>query len=230
MTTLEEVTQLKNQGMPDAEITTNLQQKGVSPKEINDALNQSQIKNAISNQEYFPEPVPQNMGAQVQETPSLPDNPASYKNEEEPYQEDYEPQPQQEYYAPQENYSQQEYYPQENYDYNQEGYDQGTDTSTIIEISEQVFIEKSEQTKKQIKELIEFKTLTETKIDNISDRLKRIEKTIDNLQISILDKIGSYGTNLNTIKKEMGMMQDSFSKVINPVLDKAKKTNHSKKK
>ena len=58
-------------------------------------------------------------------------------------------------------------------------------------------------------------TLTQTKIDNIADRLKRIEATIDKLQMTILEKIGSYGNNLESIKKEMAMMQDSFGKVVN---------------
>jgi hypothetical protein len=53
-------------------------------------------------------------------------------------------------------------------------------------------------------------------MENISDRLKKIETIIDKLQIAILEKVGSYGKNLEGIKKEMSMMQDSFSKMISP--------------
>ena len=45
MGVLEQITQMKNQGIPDQEIVSNLQEQGVSPREINDALSQSQIKN-----------------------------------------------------------------------------------------------------------------------------------------------------------------------------------------
>ena len=96
----------------------------------------------------------------------------------------------------------------------------GFDTNTVIEIAEQVFGEKIEKIQKQVDEFSEFKSLTESKIENISDRLKRIELMIDKMQVDILDKVGSYGENLGSIKKEMGMMQDSFGKMINSVADR----------
>ena len=37
---------------------------------------------------------------------------------------------------------------------------------------------------------------------------------MDKLQLAILDKVGSYGKNLDIVKKEMQMMQDSFGKVM----------------
>ena len=46
--------------------------------------------------------------------------------------------------------------------------------------------------------------------------------------ISILDKIGSYGKDIQGIKKEMEMIEDSFTKVI-PELKKKKTTTHKKK-
>jgi len=48
----------------------------------------------------------------------------------------------------------------------------------------------------------------------LSERLKKIETTMDKLQIAILEKVGSYGQNLDGIRKEMSMMQDSFSKMV----------------
>ncbi|MCW8965690.1 MAG: hypothetical protein OQK82_03250, partial [Candidatus Pacearchaeota archaeon] len=122
-------------------------------------------------------------------------------------------------YAPQE-----EYYPQQGYD--QGGYDQnygaqgGFDSSTIIEITEQVILEKTKKINDQLEDLNEFKALHKNKLENIDERLKKIESTIDKLQITILEKIGSYGQNLGEIKKEMNMMQDSFGKVVNDIADK----------
>ena len=67
---------------------------------------------------------------------------------------------------------------------------------------------------------------TETKIENISLRVKRIESISDKLQTAILEKIGSYGSNLESIKKEMSMMQDSFGKMINPLAERAEEKHH----
>lgn len=132
-------------------------------------------------------------------------------------------------YTPQPNYSQQEYsenyapqqeYPQETY----ESYAPSYDSDVMIEIAEQVFLEKIKKIQKSVDEVVEFKTLTQAKIDDISERLKRIEAIIDKLQIAILEKVGTYGSSLENTKKEMAMMQDSFRKIINP-----KDKNFSKK-
>ena len=91
------------------------------------------------------------------------------------------------------------------------------DTDTIIEIAEQVFSEKIKKEQKQLESLNEFATLVETRITNDHERIKRVEEIIDKLQIAILEKISSYGRNLESIKNEMGMMQESFEKMV-PVL------------
>jgi hypothetical protein len=205
MSVLEQITEMKNQGIQNEEIMNKLTEKGISKNEITEALSQSQIKNAVSDNTN-PETLQPSIMEQGNSQPMT---------QEMSEQETYSPQQAQEYYPPQEGY------PQENY---QEGYSpEGVDTNTIMEISEQVFSEKIREMEKQVDKINEFKVLTETKVENISERLKKIEKIIDKLQISILDKVGSYGKNLEGIKKEMSMMQDSFGKVINPVLDKTEK-------
>ena len=45
---LEQITQMKNQRIPEDEIVNRLQEQGISPKAINDALGQSKIKEAVS--------------------------------------------------------------------------------------------------------------------------------------------------------------------------------------
>jgi len=49
------------------------------------------------------------------------------------------------------------------------------------------------------------------------------------LQAEILEKVGSYGGGLDSIKKEMGMMQDSFGKIVTVLSSKAeeKSPEHS---
>ncbi len=215
MGVLEQIMQMKNQRIPDEEIVSRLQEQGVSPREINDALNQSQIKNAVSGEEMMPEqsPIPnqQNQGDYIPQAQEMPELPRTN-------QETYAPQTQ-EYDQPQEAYT------QDNYGYPAQT---GFDSNTIIEISEQVFSEKIKKIQKQVESINEFKTLAETKIENTSDRLKRIETTIDKLQIAILEKIGSYGKNIENIKKEMSMMQDSFGKVVNQAV-RGQKSNVTQK-
>ena len=204
MTILEQVSEMKNQGISEEEIIKKLQDLGASPKAINDALDQEKIKKAVSNEEEY--------GMPSSQTPKMQ---RSVNNQEIPNDQMYYPQ-QEEEYSPQD-YSQY----QEN-----STYTQGFDTNTIIEISEQVFSEKIQKIQKLVDECSEFKTLTETKIENISLRVKRIESISDKLQTAILEKIGSYGSNLESIKKEMSMMQDSFGKMINPLAERAEEKHH----
>jgi hypothetical protein len=203
MGVLEQVVRMKGQGIPDSQIINELSQNGVSPREINDALRQAQIKYAVSNSEEEMQP------SITEEMPPSPEGTYSPQYE----QQEYAPQPQEEYqqqYAPQ---------PQEQY-YQPGGYEQqyaaGIDTDTVMEISDQIFSDRIKKVQKQVDSATEISTLLQTKVENISDRLKKIEAIIDKLQIAILEKVGSYGRNLESIKKEMSMMQDSFSKMISP--------------
>jgi len=153
---------------------------------------------------YAPQPIEQ----QEEYSPSL-YSPAQQSQQSPSYQ-----------YQPQE-YTQQEYAPQEGYEYQTQTAQGAADTDTIIEISEQVFADKMKIISKQIESFNEFKTLSSIKIDNISERLKRMEMSIDRLQIAILEKIGSYGRGIDTLKKEMEMVQGSFSKIVNATAEKS---------
>jgi hypothetical protein len=230
---LEQITRMRKEGLNDNDISSTLQEQKISPAAINDAFNQLKVKEAVSAEDSYPAPTPKqtqkNMANQGQfytprtkDIDEAPQAPTPDQN--------------QDYYSPQ-NYNpptpdsypgqntQEEYYPQYNYDDSQQQGSYATDTDTIIEIAEQVFSEKTKQIQKQVDMLNEFATLAENKLENNLERIKRIEKIIDNLQIKILEKVGSYGENLDSVKKEMNMMQESFSKVL-PELAEAKKSSH----
>ena len=238
---LEDINTMKSQGMQDNEITKNLKEKGNSPKSIEDAFNQLRIKNAIS-AEYSGE---EGMEPSIMknEAPPAPQSSPLYTPKTQEIEHDsrefYSPQP-----APQqmqqynedmqnqmygEDYNQEQYLSQEGYANQQMGgglYD----TDTIIEIAEQVFSEKIKKEQKQISSLNEFATLIETRITNDHERLKRIESIIDKLQIAILEKIGSYGKDIESIKNEMGMMQESFEKMVPVLHEKAEEKKTAKGK
>ena len=218
MAALEKIMQLKKEGLNNQEIISKLTNEGVSPMEINDALNQSKIKEAVGSGQQGQDMVPS-----IMEAPEAP--------KEEPQEDTYTPAPQapseqSEYttspqiqYQPSFGAQEQGYIPQTQpeQDYYEEGYAPGgyaQSSDTMIEIAEQVFSEKIKKIEKQMKELSEFKTIYSTKIDNINERLKRMEKYFDKMQLEILEKVGAYGKGLDTIKKEMNMIEDSFSKVM----------------
>jgi len=209
MGVLEDIMQMKNEGLSDNEIMKDLQEKGISPRAINDAFNQMQIKDAVSEESS------DLVDNDYKKQEFLPQGPG--KTQEISDEESYYPQDQ-EYYqgAPQ----QEEFESYQN---------QGFDTDTIIEVSEQVFMEKIQKIQKQVEEISEFKTLSEARIENLQERTKKIESLMDRLQIAILEKIASYGDNLEGIKKEMSMMQDSFGKMI-PRYEKEEQVFESPKK
>lgn len=126
----------------------------------------------------------------------------------EPFPEDnFEPLPQtQETEIPQE--PQQEFYPQQNYQ-GYSGYSQTTDTDTLIEISGQVVEEKLKIVLKKLNEVNEFKVISQLKLENIENRLKRIEDVIDTIQSAVLNKVGAYGKDLENVKKELDMVEES---------------------
>jgi hypothetical protein len=201
---LEQVINMKKQGIPDEQIINGLSQQGISPMEINNALKQAEIKNAVAgyseqDEEMQPSIMPRGE-APIQD-------PREYEQEQ-AYQP---PEYNQENYAPQTQEPQ--YYSPESTSY-PEYSSSGMNTDTMMEIADQVFSEKMKKPQKIIEATSEATIMLQNKIENLSDRLKKIETVIDKLQIAILEKVGSYGKNLEGIKKEMSMMQDSFSKVI----------------
>lgn len=222
MTIIDQIMQMKNQGMPDEEILNNLQQQGFSPKEINDAINQAQVKSAVdgsSESNFY-----NGNGNMQQSTMSDSSNQYSQGYNQAPSASD-SSQYQNQDYSPQQ--SQDEYDNQyQNQDYSPQGYSQ---SGSVVEIAEQVVQEELKSFSSKLREIQEFKRLTETKIENLSDRLKRIENSMDKMQSAILEKIGSYGNDIQSVKKEMNMLEDSFSKVAKPLLDKSKKHKSSKK-
>jgi hypothetical protein len=219
---LDDINNMKGQGMPDREISMRLQERGASPRVIEDAFNQIRIKRAVSAESSGEEGMePSIMNENPKQNPSLyvPKTQEINHGTEELYAPPpiQAPQYNAEIEAPQYGsgggeYAQEEYYPQEGYE--EQGGGGAYDTDTLIEIAEQVFSEKIKKEQKQIESLNEFATLAETRLSDDHERIKRMEGVIDKLQAAILEKVGSYGRNLESIKNEMGMMQESFEKMV----------------
>ena len=250
MGVLEQVIELRNKGTSDSDIISDLKEQGISPKAIKDALSQAKIKDAVSSEGKGEEGMEPSIMAAESESESLPTEgtisdedlsppPRSRFSQQqqrgftpmhqEVSEEEYIPQPQEgqgypQYQDQQQESQQQMYSPQEGYEY-QPQIGSSSDTDTIIEISEQVFAEKMKGALRQLESFNEFKTLSATKIENISTRLARLESSIDKLQLAILEKVGMYGRGLDSVKKEMEMMQDSFGKIVNTAVEKSSTRN-----
>lgn len=205
MTTLDDIKRMQKEGKSEEEIVETLQSQGIPKNEIYDSLTQTKIKQAVSGSEEAPElPV----GAQFEGmSPSLTTEAEAPVPEELPA-----PSPEQ---APQE----QQYYaqtgaaeaPQEQY-YQQQSY--APTSETISEISEQIVTEKLSSIRSKLEKAIDNKTKLEAQIGFIDERLKRIETIIDKLQLSILQKVGSYVNNVEDIKREMVETQKSFKSLL----------------
>jgi len=200
MAVLDKVAQMQSLGMGDDEIIRNLRNEGFTPQQINDALNQSQVKSAVS---QYPETQDalaiQNMQQSIM--PQYPEQAPKY-SEQAPAQ--------QEYYYPEttQAYPEQAYYPQES-----------LDTETITEIAEQVIIEKIQELNKELGNIPAFKAETKEKIQNLDERLKKIENSIEKLQQAIIGKIGEFGESSAAIHKDLDNLHNTVSKLMNPLID-----------
>ncbi len=226
MGVLEKVTELKKQGKSEEEIISNLQAEGIPPREITDAISQAKIKEAVSSENSQME-TPQNTegnGAPMPNTQSVTDMQAPQLETPPEYtsQQVYSEVPTTE---PAETYPASDQYSDYNYPQQDYGY---TGTDTMIEIAEQIFAEKIKPIESSLSKNREFQTLAQTKIENISERLKKIEQTIDKLQLAILEKVGEYGSGIDAIKKEMSMMQESFNKLVNAKISKKSSSKNKK--
>lgn len=209
MTILERVLELKKTGIPDSEIIKKLKNEGIHPMEISDAMNQSKIKEAVSGEDEYSTRgmVPSIMGGESYEGASQRDevySPSSSPQEEEDYQN----------YSSQENGS----YPEEEYEENYSPNEFSTggnlmSSETMIEVAEQVFSEKIKKIESDLKSIKEFKTLAIPEIKDMDERLKRMERQFDKMQIAILERVGQFGKNLDSVKKEVEMVEESFEKM-----------------
>lgn len=229
--------QQQNNQQPYTPQPSTQQGKGYSPQyPPQNNTNPQENYNQRNQQPYAPQaPAPQSSASQ-QNYSQQNYSPQNYSPDQQYGNSNaYPPTGDQQNYPPEEDYYSQGYSPQEQNYEQYEGYAQPYEsTDTIIEISEQVFSEKSKELEDQIKELTEFKRIYEQRIDDMNERLKRIEKYFDKMQLAIMEKVTLFGKNIDNLQNEVNMIEDSFSKMVNPLTDKKhsqnSKPNHSKRR
>ncbi len=202
MAALDRLLQLQQQGFAEQEIINVLQQEGFQMKEINDSLNQAKIKSAVSQgSEQYESSVQENsIGDYTSGGNYLPVDNAqgSYPIQgEQPYT-DYPAQ--QEYGA---------------------GYyqDQGGSTETMTDIAQQVINEKTQEINKKIDVLTQAKNQNQRDVEELKDRIKRIEASLDVIQKAIIGKIGEFGESTKMVQKDLENIHGTMSKMMNPLMD-----------
>lgn len=220
MALLNDIKRMQSEGRTDQEIIAALKEQGITPREITEALTQSKIKEAITDrqEEGYEASIPapqqaESMSGQAETPyPAQPAEMAPSMTQPEGYAASAQLPAEVAQYPAQPAYQE---YPQQQYPQG------GISPDTITEISEQVVAEKLSTLREDIEKIIDMKTTVEPKIEYLDERLKRIEKIIDRFQLSIMQKVGDYMTNIDDIKKELIETQKSF-KALNPRLDLAK--------
>jgi len=138
-------------------------------------------------------------------------------------------------YAPQDQYGQQyapQYVDQTQTAYDQSGqayYSQGLDLETVRDISKQIIEESLKKTHEDIGSLNKMKSEIKFEVQDIQNRLIKIESTMNTIQSAIIRKMGEYGEAISGISNEIRATQESFSKVINPLLDKKRNISSPQK-
>ncbi len=203
MALLEQIEKMRQSGQSDNQIVSALREQGYPSNQVNEAFSQLKIKSAIypGNQE----------NEELQ--PSIMQN-QQYSQEQ--------PQQEQVQYAPEQGQYQQQYQ-----DYNQNYYSQAVDVETVRDIAKQESEEATKKIRQEVEALSKLKTDLKFEIQNLDNRLNKVESIMQELQSAIIRKMGDYGEAIQGISEEIKATQGAFSKMINPLLDKQRGVNSS---
>ena len=206
---IDQVRNMKMQGLTNNQIIQNLQQMRVNNQEIFDAINQVDIKNASPyNSEYQPSALninPDNSNEEMlPEAPSAPEAPEQTEYQE-PYS-DYQEYPQ-EYYP-------QNYYPQQ--------LSKNTGEEELELLAEKIISEKWKTLTKSTGNLNTWKKEIDFDIVTIKRDIENISNQIKTLQEAIAGKVQEYNQNLTSIETQMKSMEMVFEKIIPPLTSNVK--------
>ncbi len=220
MALLEKIMFLKQQGNSDAQIVDMLMEEGITPREINEAISQSQIKSAVATDSYAQEPGLQPSIMNPSESQMIAQQEAEtqeniYAQEQMPVQQEAQAYPS----YPGAGYDQYAY-PQQAEQTGEGYYTPPMDLETIHDIAKQEVEESMRKIKDELSSFSKFKTEIKFEMQDIESRLVKIEAVIQEVQSSIIRKMGDYGAAISGISKEIRATQESFSKVLNPLMDK----------
>lgn len=204
---LDTILELQKKGLSDAEIVAQLRNMNYSAQEITDAINQIKIKSAVNERGEMQPSIMETEVAEAEELAvPVPSKKKKIKvgvKEAPPFQ----------YPA----YAMATYPGEE-----QPQQTQPVDIETIEEIAEEIVSEKFAEVRDKIASILDFKENVEIKINNLNERLKRIETAIDNLQAAILGKVQQYSQDIKSLGIEMQALEGAFGKILSPLVENVK--------
>lgn len=178
-----------------------MQSQGMSDSDIiyalkNEGINPKEINDSLAQAKIktaVSQPVPEYSQPQMQQAQQMP-------------QEQYATYPQ----TPQAYGDQQQYYYPEQPQMNIE---------TISEIVDRLLLEKLKEVNNKVRAITDFKVKAEEDLKDIKERLGRIESTIENLQRSVIGKVGEFGESTQLIHRDLENLHGTVSKLMNPLVD-----------
>lgn len=234
------VIELKNAGYSDDQIINYLQQQGIKPKDILNAIKKSELRlNKKIGAEGRIEEINEETGNEVKENlkPSIMDKEQTIpmpsvspstgieqplKKEEDlpiktPTMEAI-PQPTQ----PQQNIMPVAPFSQETPE-PFEAVSNVYDMETIETLAEQIINERWNELIKRIGDITELKINIEGRIKEIESRLKRVENNLDKIHLLILKRQEQQEKEMHNIGKEINMLEMTFKKILKPLSENIKK-------
>lgn len=123
-------------------------------------------------------------------------------------------------YPPQQDFPQQQFQPQQfspPSPQQQEGY--ASTDERIEEIAEAIIDEKWQELVKDVKKVIDWKNLMETRLDQMDQQVKDIKASMDNMQKAIFGKISDYDRSITSVGTEIKAMEKVFQQILPTLTD-----------
>ena len=95
-----------------------------------------------------------------------------------------------------------------------QSYQETMSSDVITEISEQVVSERLTELQDKLERALDFRTVADARLSSLNERLTRIEKIMDRLQLSLLQKVGEYVNDVSDLKQEVRETQKSFKALL----------------
>lgn len=204
-TLLDLIKEMKKLGYTEEQIINYLQQQGIEPKQILDAIKQSQmgemIPSIMESEEIPPSP------EKIEITKPVPqvkvETPESV------------PKPQAEI-IPTVPYTREmpEATIEREYTY---------DIETFETLAEEIVREKFEIIKRKIEDMEELRRNINLKIKDMEERIKRVELNLDKIYLLILKRQEEEQKEIKAIGKEIDSLEKAFSKILEPLSENIKK-------
>ena len=188
---INQVLQMKTQGLSNPQIIEALERQGYTPNQIFDAMNQADMKASI---EKAPE-----LGAVQTQNPINPAVNSAPKQNAQP--------------SPPLSYSNTggtDYYDQ---NYNAAG-TLSIDTEKIEEIAEAIIDEKWEDLTTSMNEVVDWKNKTEQRIKQVEQRVTDLKDAFVQLQKGLMDKVSEYDQHILDVGTEVKAMETVFKKIL----------------